>query len=256
MTNGDSTGLPLKVDPERLSQLGSVLKTAAAGLPDAPAPFTATGADEISLAIKGKLPAIENVIQEVLPQVKAGAQDTASKMLKAAAQYLGTDQELAAKYQQHQFDSAASPVGSGGAGGSSSVGGAGGATSTAAAQSDSMSQMMSMPMQMANQAAQVPAQMMSAAASVPQSLMQGVQQVSQMAGGLGGNDGSDGDEADRAVEDRTDDDRKAPGHDGAAAGQQDGGRAPADDVDGQTEGNSQFPESGLGGIVPPNPSTA
>ena len=46
--------------------------------------------------------------------------------------------------------------------------------------------MMSMPMQMASQAAQMPMQAMSALGQVPQGIMQGVQQIGQMAGGLGG----------------------------------------------------------------------
>jgi hypothetical protein len=49
-----------------------------------------------------------------------------------------------------------------------------------------MGQLMSMPMQMAGQAAQIPMQAMGALSSLPQGIMQGVQQVGQLAGGMGG----------------------------------------------------------------------
>jgi hypothetical protein len=48
-----------------------------------------------------------------------------------------------------------------------------------------MSQMMGTPMQMASQAAQMPMQAMGAVSSAPQGVMQGVQQISQLAGGKG-----------------------------------------------------------------------
>jgi hypothetical protein len=174
MSGGD--GQVLKVDPELLQQLGESLRTAAGSLPAAPAPFVVTGTDPLSVAIAEKLPTIEGDIQTALPQVKTDATATASNIVAAAGKYQGADAQLAANYQQHQFDQA----GAAGAGAGAAGAGAGGA--------GAMSQMMSMPMQMAGQAAQLPMQAMGAVTSVPQTVMQGVQQIGQMAGGLGKSD--------------------------------------------------------------------
>jgi hypothetical protein len=96
-------------------------------------------------------------------------------VVAAAGRYSATDAQLAADYDKHQYDS------TGGAGGSGAGGAVGGAGSTS-----QMGQMMSMPMQMASQAAQMPAQAMSARGQVPQGIMHGVQQIGQVTGSLGG----------------------------------------------------------------------
>lgn len=174
MAVGD--GIGLRVDPEMLARLGGDLQTAAEGLPDAPPAFIVSGTDPVSLAIAGRLPDVEGGIQEALPQLKIDATTTASNVVSAAGQYQGTDEQLAAEYEKHQFDQAGTTTSGGG--GADSMG--------------QLSQMMSMPMQMASQAAQLPMQAMSAVASAPQAVMQGVQQISQMAGGMGKSDGAGG----------------------------------------------------------------
>lgn len=159
---------PLKVDPELLERYGNQLLSSAQDIPSAPTPFVVSGSDAISAAIADKLPAIEGPLQDELPRLKADAAQTASRIVSAAGQYQRTDQQVAANYEKHQFDR----PGPAGGDASSTAGGAN-------------SSLMSMPMQMASQAAQLPMQAMSAVAAVPQSVMQGVQEVGQMVGGLG-----------------------------------------------------------------------
>lgn len=218
MGMGEGGMPPLKVDPELLERYGNQLLTAAGGLPGAPPPFSVTGTDPISLAIAEKLPSMEGAVLDQLPQLKDQASDTASRVVSAAGQYQKTDDQLAAEYEKHQFDSA------GGLGG-----GAPGAGGGAGAMGQ-MGQMMSMPMQMAGQAMQLPMQAMGPVASVPQGIMQGVQQISEMAGGLG----ADGGESDKQHEDgaegpgdRRDEDRSSHGTEhGAAPGTSTAARAP------------------------------
>jgi hypothetical protein len=216
MSTGDGAIPPLTVDPELLERYGNQLLTAAGGLPEAPPPFTVTGTDPMSQAIADKLPVMEGAIQDGLPQLKDQASATASTIVSAAGQYQSADQQNAADIKKHQFDSAGGPGGGSGAGG-------GGAMSQ-------MGQMMSMPMQMAGQAMQIPMQAMGAVASVPQGIMQGVQQISQMTGGLGGSGDSADGKADKPAEDGTEkqDDRRDEPKDkqGAAPGATNAERAP------------------------------
>lgn len=191
---GAGGGNILRVDTEMLSQLGSQLEMSASALPEAPAPFTVTGGDAISQAIAAKLPALETPIIEGLPAVKEAAGETASNIVTAADLYDSTDERLAAEAEKHRFEGSGPGAGAGGSGsgaggagaGSSGVAGSGGAGSTAGAGGNpmsQMSQMMGTPMQMASQAAQMPMQAMGAVSSAPQGVMQGVQQISQMADG-------------------------------------------------------------------------
>ena len=175
MGTGDGPMQPLTVDPELLERYGNQLLTAAGGLPEAPPPFTVTGTDPMSQAIADRLPAMEGAIQEQLPQLKDQASKTASTIVSAAGVYRDADQQNASDIERAQFASAAGSAGSG-AGGEGAMG--------------QMGQLMSMPMQMAGQVMQVPMQAMGALASLPQSVMQGVQQIGQMAGGLGGAGGT------------------------------------------------------------------
>ncbi len=197
MGMGEGALPPLTVDPELLERYGNQLLTAAGGLPEAPPPFTVTGTDPMSQAIADKLPAMEGAIGDELLQLKAQASDTASKIVSAAGQYQRTDDQLAAEYEKHQFDSASNGRGGAGAGGGQAMG--------------QMGQMMSMPMQVAGQAAQMPMQAMGAVASVPQGIMQGVQQISQMAGGPGGSEGG----SEKLLEDAAKDAHGRHGEDGA-----------------------------------------
>jgi ESX secretion-associated protein EspJ len=221
MTGG--IGDHLRVDTELLGRLGSDLQASAGDLPTAPPPFVVSGEDPISLAIAGRLPGIEGPIQEALPQLKAEATKTASNIVTAAGMYQNTDEQFAANYEKHQFDQA-SATGAGGGGS-----GDGGGDSMG-----QMSQLMSMPMQMASQAAQIPMQAMSAVTSLPQTVMQGVQQIGQMTGGMGKSDGSsDGQPGQPGgpgmdqPQDRHDEDKPKQDHqDGAAPGDTKGERAP------------------------------
>jgi ESX secretion-associated protein EspJ len=218
MSTGEGGIPPLTVDPELLERYGNQLLTAAGNLPEAPPPFTVTGTDPMSQAIADKLPTIEGDIQSQLPQLKDQATTTASTIVSAAGQYKSADQQNAADIEKHQFDSA------GGATGAGAGGGAGGMSQ--------MSQLMSMPMQMAGQAMQMPMQAMGALASVPQGIMQGVQQVSQMAGGLGGSEGAAGGKPGEPTEDRAekgerrDDKAERDARDGATPGAPNAERAP------------------------------
>jgi hypothetical protein len=213
---GDGAVPPLTVDPELLERYGNQLLTAAGGLPEAPPPFTVTGSDPMSQAIADKLPAMEGAIQDGLPQLKDQATGTASAIVSAAGQYKSADQQNAADIEKHQFDSAGGPGGGSGAGGGGAMG--------------QMGEMMSMPMQMAGQAMQIPMQAMGAVASVPQGIMQGVQQISQMAGGLGGSGNAADGKPDKPAEDGTEkpDDRRDDAKDkqGAAPGATNAERAP------------------------------
>lgn len=206
----------LKVDPEQLQKYGGQLLSAADDLPDAPAPFTVTGTDAISQAIAGKLPGLEGPIQDGLPQLKNEASSTASKVVTAAGQYASTDSQIAADYEEHQFDSAGSP------GGGPSGSGAGGSNPMS-----QMGQMMSMPMQMASQAAQLPMQAMGAVGQVPQGIMQGVQQIGQVTGGPGGSEsGSGRPDEHRGGDDRPEEKAKHEAPLGATAGAAHAERAP------------------------------
>ena len=209
MGTGPGSQPPLKVDPELLGKYGQQLLAAAGDLPAAPPPFTVTGADAISQAIAEKLPPLEGAIQDELPKLKDEASNTASNVVEAASRYATTDSQLAADYEKHQFDSAA-----GRGAGTGSVGGG----TDSAGQMGQMGQMMSMPMQMASQASQLPTQAMGAVGQVPQGVMQGVEQIGQMAGGIG----DAGHPDDRRDEDQEKDDAQQ----GAAAGDAKAERAP------------------------------
>lgn len=205
----------LGVDPVSLSGFGSEMLAAAGDIPLAPPPFTSAGTDPITMKIMDSLPFIEAPIQTGLPEIKAEAVKTASNLVDAAARYLQTDEQLAKAYESQQFDNQGGSPGGGSPAGSTDAGaprtgvpGAGmadGAAQSAAGQPggmDQLGQLMSMPMQLAGQVAQVPMQAMGMLASIPQAVMQGVQQVSQLAGGFGGD--SSLDEFDKSDEHKRD----------------------------------------------------
>lgn len=228
----------LGVDPVSLSGFGNEMLSAAGDIPLAPPPFTTAGTDPISLKIMSALPGIETPIQTGLPEIKAEATKTASDIVDAAAKYLQTDEQLAKAYEAHQFDGQGGPSGGGAGGGGASGSGIAGAAAPGAVAAgagaqaaggaggmDQMGQLMSMPMQMAGQAAQVPMQAMGALGSIPQGIMQGVQQVGQMAGGLGGADPAP-DESSTRPEDPS---ASESGQPGAASARADEERAPVEE---------------------------
>ncbi|WNG87836.1 hypothetical protein C6A87_000650 [Mycobacterium sp. ITM-2016-00317] len=208
MTTG-GTPPPLSVDPEALSAAGNALSSSAEQLPEAPDPFMPVGADPLSAAIIGQIPAIETPIMTQLPFIKAQATTTAENVVNAAQAYAATDARNGANItQQMQNVPEAPATGSGGAGPASAVGGAGSAGQT-----------MSSPMQMVGQMAQMPMQAMGAVAAVPQGVMQGAQQagqqVQQMVGQFSQGDGEHTGTVDGA-----------PISEGAAAAEPDAERAP------------------------------
>jgi hypothetical protein len=234
---GSGAGDTLRVDPEMLSQLGSQLETSARALPEAPAPFAVTGDDAISAAIAARLPALETPIIEGLPAVKEAAAKTASNIVAAAGKYQGTDEELAAAYEKQQFGGGGAGGAAGGAAGAAGSAGAGAAGAGGGAMGQ-MGQLMSMPMQMASQAAQMPQQVMGAMSQVPQAGMQGAQQIVQMATGAGKDAGSTP-EAQAAQRERDECERERD----EAAGGKHRERAPIDEAPVR---DSAVPDGGAG----------
>lgn len=240
---------PLGVDAGALRGYGMDLLTAAGDIPAAPAPFAVTGADAISQKISSLLPSIEGPILDGLPQVKAEAQATAERVVSAADTYQRVDEELAGKVRENGFgepgcEAAAgggepgSATGAEGVSGSgaagSGMGGAGGSGAGGADPMSQMGQMMGVPMQIASQAAQIPMQALGALAAVPQAIVQGMQQVSQLAGGLGGESDAEKDEESSPEEDRAEE----PKPEKAAAAERTGAeRAPVEPLVTQRDSN-------------------
>jgi hypothetical protein len=212
----------LFVDPPLVMGHGGNMETSADLIPDPPANFSpAFGTDELSTAIGEEMPKAEAPINNGLPPLKRDAKETASNIKQAAQRYTETDQTLSGEYDRHQFDAAGAPGSSGAAGAAGQMG-----------------QMMSMPMQMAAQAAQIPMQMMGMAAAIPQGIMQGVQSAMQQVGQMSGQLGGQGDEKpsdqlekpneqdeQRPPAERDEEKREAEQH-GAAPGQSGTERAP------------------------------
>ncbi|MGB3232173.1 MAG: hypothetical protein WA944_10875 [Mycobacterium sp.] len=142
--------------------------TSAAQLPPAPPPFAPAGADPLSTAIISQIPNIEGPVMTQLLAVQAQSTKTANNVVAAAQAYSSTDQQLGGQISQEMQSLPGAPGT-----------GSGGPASAAGSSADSMSQMVSTPMQMAGQMAQMPMQVMGAAAAVPQGVMQGAQQVGQ-----------------------------------------------------------------------------
>ncbi|OBF44328.1 hypothetical protein A5719_07630 [Mycolicibacterium peregrinum] len=161
------------VSPADVRAQGAAMESSADRIPDPPDPFTGPGTDELSLALHEKTQQMEAPFINGLRQTRADAQATARNIQTAADKYEKADQDVAGQVQ-----GVAGLGGAGGAGGSGTGGGQG---------MEQLQQMMQMPMQMAQMAAQVPMQMAQMAGQIPQAVMQGVQQFSQMAGGLGQN---------------------------------------------------------------------
>lgn len=190
---------PLTVDPDALAAAGGALSAAAADLPPAPDPFMPVGTDPLSATIIEQIPFVEGPIYDQLPVVKAQATQTASNVRNAASAYTAADQRIGGAIDAEMQDVAGVggglPGSAGGAAGSA-AGSAGTAAGGAGSAGGGMSQMMSMPMQMASQMSQMPMQVMSAVQQAPQGVMQGVQQVGQqvqqMVGQFGGASGAGG----------------------------------------------------------------
>jgi hypothetical protein len=179
----------LRVDTTPLANGGQGLFSAAGDIPEAPLPFTATGADALSTILNARTQAIEAPFIAGMPLTKADALRTAQNIIAAAAKYEGVDQQLADQVLKALAElEGAEAAGAGGAAGTGGgAAGMAGETSAAGAsgaaqQAGQLGQMMGMPMQMAQQAAQIPMQLAGMAASIPQGIMQGVQSAMQQAG--------------------------------------------------------------------------
>lgn len=230
---------PLTVDPEQLSAAGGALRSSAENLPEPPPPFLPVGADPLSAAIIGQIPAVETPVMTQLPLIQAQATTTAQNVIDSAMAYQATDQRSGAAINE-MLQTPPTVPGSPGSGGPPPSAAGGGAAS--------MGQMMSMPAQMAGQMTQMPMQVMGAMAAVPQGVMQGAQQagqqVQQMVGQFGqGGTGSQGSGADGAaipaVEVPQAQSSDAPGEDdGAAAGRPEEERAPDAKGDSDETGSS------------------
>jgi hypothetical protein len=188
----------LRVDPVPLANGGEGLLGAAGDIPLPPVPFTAMGGDALSTILNARTQAIEAPLIAGMPVTKAEALRTAQNVLAAAGIYERVDQQLADDILKALFGiEGADAAGAGGAAGAAGSAASAAGTAPAAAapaagaaqEAGQPGQMMGMPMQMASQAAQIPMQMAGMAAAIPQAIMQGVQsglqQVSQMAGGMG-----------------------------------------------------------------------
>ena len=163
---------PLSIDLELVREGGFGLLDQAGNLPLAPPPFTPPGGtDPLSTAITGEVPVAEGPILAEMPTVKAGATDTATKVVSAADTYERTDEMLGRRIEARNQT------------------GTDTAENAASSQTNPMGQMgqlMGMPIQMAQQAAQLPMQMVGMAAAVPQGIMQGAQSLMGQFGGSGG----------------------------------------------------------------------
>lgn len=113
----------------------------------------------MSVRIIAEAPFAEGPIILELPVIKADAAQTAKNVISAADRYEQADEMLGRRIEQSQIPDA---------NGSPDTGGMDAAQNAGAAQAGQMGEMMGMPMQMAQQAAQLPMQMMGMAAALPQ----------------------------------------------------------------------------------------
>ncbi|PJK18449.1 hypothetical protein CSX11_31265 [Mycobacterium goodii] len=187
------------------------MEASARAIPEPPDPFKTEGTDPLSKALADKTWQVEAPFIEGMGKTKAEAQETARRIQEAADKYEQSDRTIAENLQSStsRFDAST------GAGGTSQGGVQG---------LEQLQQMMQMPMQAVQMAAQVPtqmAQMAQMAGQVPQAVMQGVQQIGQMTGGAGQNTpGSEAPQTNSPVGRPTDEherDEQQEQHEGAAA---------------------------------------
>jgi len=99
---------PLSIDLELVREGGLGLLDQAGNLPLAPPPFTPPGGtDPLSTAISGEVPLAEGPILAEMPTVKAGATDTATKVVSAADTYERTDEMLGRRIEARNRTGAA-----------------------------------------------------------------------------------------------------------------------------------------------------
>ena len=179
---------PLRIDTPLVAAAGGRLEGLANAIPPPPAVFSPPGADPLSMAIAGKVAEVVSPAVAALPVTKEELTRYAQNVLNAAGAYDSTDRQLAEEILRRlgELDSASEWHGRCGDTGRRRCGrwrrAAGSPAAGAGQQAGQLGQMMGMPMQMAQQAAQIPMQMMGMAAAVPQGIMQGVQSAMQQVG--------------------------------------------------------------------------
>jgi hypothetical protein len=146
-----------------------------------PVPSVPPGGDPMSVMLSAIAPQVAEAVTKGVAEALAREEQFASTVHGARTAYQNTD--LAAGQQIQGAGELGEPASAAAGVGSSQSAGSG------AGEAGQLGQMMGMPMQMAQQAAQIPMQLAGMAASIPQGIMQGVQsamqQVGQMAGGTG-----------------------------------------------------------------------
>ncbi|MGV0653159.1 hypothetical protein ABQE48_04685 [Mycolicibacterium thermoresistibile] len=212
----------LRVDTDLVSAAGGRIKGLAEAIPAPPEVSPPVGEDALTAAISERITEVVDPVIEALPVTKEELKQFAQNVVSAADEYDAKDRQIAEEIlkQIGAFDEPPAHGGAVPSGGSSavtgpssplsaagaSVGGMTGASvGGAAGQAGGFEQMMGMPMQMAQQAAQMPMQMAGMAGQVPQQLAQGVQgameQVSQVSGLTdGGQQGLGDDQSAEAVD--------------------------------------------------------
>src|SRR5258707_15294110 len=146
-----------------------------------PVPAIPPGADPMSVMLAAIAPEIATAVTQGVAEALAREERFSANVTGARTSYQNTD---GAAGQQIQGAGGLTEPGSAAAGvGSTNA-------ASPAGQAGQLGQMMGMPMQMAQQAAQIPMQLAGMAAAIPQGIMQGVesamQQGGQLAGGTGG----------------------------------------------------------------------
>jgi len=204
----------LRIDTDLVRDAGNRLSAIAGQIPSPPAVSPVSGVDELSTTISEQITKVVDPVLTQLPEVKNAFAAYSGNVTNAAATYNSTDEQISHDIKRKLGilgDETSGAGGSGAKGGSQGQGadsaaaepGAGDPSAMPARHASApggeqgmgqMGQMMQMPMQMAQQAAQVPGQMLGSLSRVPQQATQGVQQIVESAKGQG--DGADADKAD------------------------------------------------------------
>lgn len=184
----------LRVDTELVRAAGVRIKGLAEAIPAPPEVSPPVGEDALTAAISKRITEVVDPVIEALPVTKEELKQFAVNVVSAADKYDATDRQIAEEilkrlgvFGEVPAHGGAVPSGRGqGASGvlpsvgvGSAVGGvagvSGGAAGGAGGQAGGFEQMMGMPLQLAQQAAQVPMQMAGMVGQVPQQLAQGAQ---------------------------------------------------------------------------------
>jgi hypothetical protein len=100
---------PLKVDTDELDAASAILKSAAGQIPTQLPQFSVNGSDPLSAAIAAGSAQMEAPMA-ALPWIQANATTTAENIGVAGKRYRETDETLAQKAKEHQFDKNAQEI--------------------------------------------------------------------------------------------------------------------------------------------------